>query len=123
VHLVNGAFGTLAVGLFAQDHFTPNTAGNGLLFGGGVKLLFAQLVGVVVVGIFVVAVAALVWGVLKAVMGIRVSAEEEHEGLDLGEHGIAGYPEFHVSGAGMASTAVTTSTPARVGVPAVERAH
>jgi hypothetical protein len=41
------------VGLFAQDHFTPNTTGNGLLHGGGVTLLLAQAAGVVAVGVFV----------------------------------------------------------------------
>jgi Amt family ammonium transporter len=122
VHLVNGAFGTLALGLFAQDHFTPNTTGNGLLYGGGLKLFLAQLVGVLAVGVFVVVVSGIAWGILKAVMGIRVSAEEEHEGLDVGEHGISGYPEFHVSGAGLASAAMSTGAP-RVGAPAVERAR
>ena len=97
VHLVCGVFGTLALGLFAQDHFTPNTTGNGLFFGGGLKLFMAQLVGVVVVGIFTFGVSMIGWGAIKAVMGIRVSAEEEYEGLDLGEHGISAYPEFHTS--------------------------
>ncbi len=98
VHLVCGVFGTLALGLFAQDQFTPNTTGNGLFFGGGLKLFMAQLVGVVVVGIFTFVVSMVGWGVIKAAMGIRVSAEEEYEGLDLGEHGISAYPEFHTSG-------------------------
>jgi Amt family ammonium transporter len=100
VHLVCGVFGTLALGLFAQDHFTPNTTGNGLFFGGGLKLFMAQLVGVVVVGIFTFGVSMIGWGAIKAVMGIRVSAEEEYEGLDLGEHGISAYPEFHTSSGG-----------------------
>jgi Amt family ammonium transporter len=99
VHLVCGVFGTLAVGLFAQDQFSPNTTGNGLLFGGGLKLLLAQLVGVVAVGIFVVVASAIVWGLIKAAMGIRVSAEEEISGLDVGEHGISAYPDFHAAAA------------------------
>jgi Amt family ammonium transporter len=122
VHLVCGAFGTVAVGLFAQDHFTPNTTGNGLLYGGGLGLLTAQIVGVLAVGAFVVIMAAIAWSVLKAVVGIRVPAEEEHAGLDVGEHGISAYPEFHVSGAGLASAAMST-TAQRVGAPAVERVH
>jgi Amt family ammonium transporter len=97
VHLVCGVFGTLALGLFAQDHFTPGTTGNGLFFGGGLKLLMAQLAGVVTVGIFTFVVSMIGWSIIKAVMGIRVSAEEEYEGLDLGEHGISAYPEFHTS--------------------------
>jgi ammonium transporter, Amt family len=93
VHLVNGVFGTLCVGLFAQD-LVPKTTGDGLFFGGGAGLLWAQLVGVVTVGIFVFAMAAIVWLILKAIVGIRVSEEEEIEGLDLGEHGISAYPDF-----------------------------
>jgi Amt family ammonium transporter len=124
VHLVCGAFGTLTLGLFAQDHFTPNTTGNGLFFGGGLKLFFAQLVGVVAVGIFVVVMAGIAWGVLKAVVGLRVSAEEEMEGLDVGEHGISAYPEFHTSGAfGGAAGVDAGATAARVGTPAAARVH
>ena len=98
VHLVCGVFGTLAVGLFAQD-FIPNTTGNGLFFGGGTKLLVAQLVGVLGSGIFTFVISLAAWGVLKAVMGIRVSPEEEMEGLDVGEHGITAYPDFQVASA------------------------
>jgi Amt family ammonium transporter len=124
VHLVCGVFGTLAVGLFAQDHFTPNTTGNGLFFGGGLKLFFAQLVGVIAVGLFVAVAAGIAWGVLKAIAGIRVSAEEELEGLDLGEHGISAYPEFHTSGAfGAAASGGEAATAARVGAPATVRAR
>jgi ammonium transporter, Amt family len=93
VHLINGMFGTLCVGLFAQD-LVPKTTGDGLFFGGGAGLLFAQLTGIVTVGIFVFAVSAVVWLILKATVGLRVSEEEEIEGLDLGEHGISAYPDF-----------------------------
>jgi Amt family ammonium transporter len=93
VHLVNGVFGTLCVGLFAQD-LIPKTTGDGLFFGGGTGLLFAQLVGIVTVGIFTFAIASVVWLILKAIVGIRVSEEEEIEGLDIGEHGISAYPDF-----------------------------
>jgi Amt family ammonium transporter len=93
VHLVNGVFGTLCVGLFAQD-LIPKTTGDGLFFGGGTGLLFAQAIGIVAVGIFTFAVASVVWLILKAVVGIRVSDEEEIEGLDIGEHGISAYPDF-----------------------------
>jgi Amt family ammonium transporter len=94
VHLVNGVFGTLAVGLFAQDVFMPNTTGNGLFFGGGTKLLMAQLTGIVAVAVFTLIASAVVWWILKATMGIRVSAQEEIEGLDIGEHGNSAYPDF-----------------------------
>lgn len=96
VHLVCGVFGTLAVGLFAQD-LLPNTTGNGLFFGGGVKLLMAQIAGVVGAGVFTFVVSLVVWGILKATIGIRVSPEEEMEGLDVGEHGITAYPDFQVA--------------------------
>ncbi len=94
VHLVNGVFGTLAVGLFAQDKITGTATGNGLFFGGGFKLLAAQAAGAVAVGIFTFIVAFAAWYVIKMVMGLRVSVEEEIAGLDLGEHGIKAYPDF-----------------------------
>jgi Amt family ammonium transporter len=94
VHLVCGIFGTICVGLFAQDQFTPNTTGNGLFFGGGAELLMKQLVGVVGVGAFVFIVSLIFWKILAATIGIRVSAEEEIEGLDIGEHGNVAYPDF-----------------------------
>ncbi len=96
VHLVNGVWGTLALGLFSQGKFMPNTTGDGLLFGGGANLLITQFKGVVAVGVFTLVVSALTWFILKAVMGIRVSAREEIEGLDIGEHGNSAYPEFVV---------------------------
>jgi Amt family ammonium transporter len=94
VHLVCGIFGTICVGLFAQDHFTPNTTGNGLFFGGGASLLMAQLAGVIGVGAFVFSVSLIFWKIIGATIGIRVSAEEEIEGLDIGEHGNIAYPDF-----------------------------
>ena len=94
VHLVNGVFGTLCVGLFAQDHFTPNTTGNGLFFGGGAGLFMTQLIGVISVGVVVFVMSLIFWKIIAATMGIRVSAEEEIEGLDIGEHGNNAYPDF-----------------------------
>ena len=96
VHLVHGTFGTIAVGLFAQDKITGAATGNGLFFGGGFKLLTAQLIGVVAVGAFTFVVALIAWLALKATMGIRVSREEEIRGLDLGEHGMEAYAGFQV---------------------------
>ena len=101
VHLVCGIFGTICVGLFAQDHFTPNTTGNGLFFGGGTKLLFAQLIGVVGVGAFALISSLIVWKIIDATLGVRVSAEEEIEGLDIGEHGNIAYPDFVSTTSGM----------------------
>lgn len=94
VHLVNGIFGTLCVGLFAEDWVSPNTTGNGLLFGGGSKLLMSQLTGIGAVGVFVFVSTAIFWLLLKYTVGIRVSLHEEIEGLDIGEHGNVAYPDF-----------------------------
>ncbi|TDB39669.1 MAG: ammonium transporter [Actinobacteria bacterium] len=94
VHGMGGIFGTLAVGLWAQDKFMPGTTGNGLFFGGGFEPVLKQLAGIGAVGAAVFAVSLLVWLGIKATMGIRVSAEEEIEGLDIGEHGNRAYPDF-----------------------------
>jgi Amt family ammonium transporter len=94
VHLVNGVFGTLAVGLFAQNKITGTETGNGLFFGGGLKLLGAQFVGVLASAVFVFVVALVAWLLIKAIIGIRVSLQEEIDGLDIGEHGNMAYPEF-----------------------------
>jgi len=96
VHLANGVFGTIAVGLFAQDKITGTATGNGLFFGGGFKLFGAQLAAVGSVAVFVFGAAAATWLVLKLVMGIRVSREEELRGLDIGEHGNEAYAGFQV---------------------------
>jgi Amt family ammonium transporter len=94
VHGMGGIFGTLAVGLFAQDVIAPGTTGDGLFFGGGAGLLGAQALGVLAVGAAVFAVSFATWMLIKVTMGVRVSAEEELEGLDIGEHGNRAYPDF-----------------------------
>jgi Amt family ammonium transporter len=94
VHLVHGVLGTLCVGLFAEDGITGVSTGNGLFFGGGLKLLGTQAVGVVAVGAFVFASSMLVWLLIKKTIGLRVSEKEEIEGLDIGEHGNQAYPDF-----------------------------
>jgi len=93
VHLVNGVFGTLSVGLFAQEGIIGNEV-NGLFFGGGFRQLGVQALGVVTVGAFIFATTALTWLVLKKTVGLRVPLKEELAGLDLGEHGNEAYPEF-----------------------------
>lgn len=94
VHLVNGVLGTICVGLFAQDKIAGIATGNGLFYGGGTKLLVAQLTGVLGVAIFTFGVSFLIWLAIKSFMGIRVTLQEEIEGLDIGEHGNSAYPEF-----------------------------
>jgi len=93
VHLANGIFGTLSIGLFAQEGVTGLSTANGLFFGGGFKLLGVQTLGVLATGVFVVAASSLIWLVIKNTIGLRVSLKEEIEGLDIGEHGMQAYPE------------------------------
>ena len=94
VHLANGIFGTICVGLFAQEGVTSISGTNGLFFGGGFSLLGVQLWGILVVAAFIFPVSVLVWIVIKKTFGLRVSLEEEITGLDVGEHGNSAYPEF-----------------------------
>jgi Amt family ammonium transporter len=102
VHMVNGVFGTLALGLFADPTVCPAAAAAkpGLLLGGGMTQLLPQLIGVVAVGGFVLALSLGAWALIKAVVGLRVSPEEEMEGLDVGEHGNFAYPDFEMSTVG-----------------------
>jgi Amt family ammonium transporter len=95
VHLVNGVWGTLAVGLFAHPEF-----GASLLENGRGALIVAQLIGIAAVGVFTFAVSIAVWLAIKATYGLRVSPEEEMEGLDYGEHGMQAYPDFQQSAVG-----------------------
>jgi ammonium transporter, Amt family len=97
VHLVNGIFGTLAVGLFADPEIIALAAVTlkpGLLAGGGTEQLMIQLQGIACTGVYVFFATAIVWLLLKFTIGIRVSEHEEIEGLDLGEHGNEAYPGF-----------------------------
>jgi len=94
VHLVHGVLGTLFVGLFAQDGICGISTPNGLFFGGGTGLLASQALGVVSVAAFVFPLSLLTFFIIKKTMGLRVTAREEIEGLDIGEHGNQAYPEF-----------------------------
>jgi Amt family ammonium transporter len=100
VHLSNGLFGTLAVGLFAEKRIAAaigtDAAGlaDGLFFGGGLSQLGAQALGAAAVAGFVFAVSLALWALIRAVMGLRVSRSEEIMGLDIGEHGMEAYSGF-----------------------------
>ncbi len=99
VHLANGVFGTLCVGLFSEPEIMSKVAGvttskGGLFFGGGTDQLVAQLTGVVATGVYVVIASVVCWTIIKATLGVRVSAAEETEGLDFGEHGNEAYHGF-----------------------------
>jgi len=76
VHLTCGIWGTLAVGIFSTN---PEHS------------FVTQLVGVAAYGVFTAVSAAIIFGAIKAAIGLRVSEEEELEGLDLGEHGMHAY--------------------------------
>ncbi|MEM6841879.1 MAG: ammonium transporter [Bacteroidota bacterium] len=80
VHLVCGIWGTLAVGIFGS-------------LASGAQFI-SQLIGVAVIGVFCFVSALLIFYVLKATLGLRVSAEEEIEGLDIGEHKMRAYPDI-----------------------------
>jgi Amt family ammonium transporter len=83
VHGVNGTWGVLAVGLFAEH--------GGLFMGGGFKLLMVQALGVTAVSLWAFGMTYIVFTLLKKSVGIRVSLEEEIDGLDIVEHGISAY--------------------------------
>jgi len=96
VHAVCGTWGTLSLGLFAQDVFSPGTTGDGLLYGGGWQLLGAQALGVVSVFAWCMGGGLLMFFIIKHVFGLRVSKDEELRGLDVGEHGMESYAGFQV---------------------------
>ncbi|MGB7442138.1 MAG: ammonium transporter [Coleofasciculaceae cyanobacterium] len=97
VHLSCGIWGTLAVGLFSVGPNVYSWYGEnsgptkGLLLGGGFEQLFSQLIGIISVGIFTTLFSLLGWFLVDFITGMRVSPEEELEGLDLGEHGMSAY--------------------------------
>ncbi len=91
VHLVNGIWGTLAVGLFATKAGSVGTF-DGLFYGGGLALLGSQALGVLCVGAYTFVGSLILWKITALVLGdLRVSAVSEIEGVDLGEHGIFAY--------------------------------
>ena len=91
VHLTNGIWGTLAIGLFATTGAPGGIDRDGLFAGGGFGLLGAQFIGVLAVGAFTFLLALIFWGGLKAIGGIRVTADEETAGLDVSEMGMEAY--------------------------------
>ncbi len=105
VHMMNGLWGTIAVGLFAtdkapgfaiaQDGGASGIAGKGLFYGGGFELLGKQLLGVLAVGGWTVVTMIIVFQVIKHTIGLRASEQEEIIGLDVTEHGlVSSYADF-----------------------------
>lgn len=110
VHMMNGIWGTLAVGLFATDSApgysiadASGTELTGLFYGGGLKLMGLQLIGFASVAAWTFVTITVVFLVIKATVGLRASQEEEIVGLDATEHGLAsaysGFSIMDVSGA------------------------
>jgi Amt family ammonium transporter len=91
VHGIAGVWGTLSVGLFGatSDHL-------GLFYGGGLHQLGVQALGVVAVFAWVFGTTMILFSIIKKVIGLRVSEEEEIQGLDIGEHGMEAYPSFQI---------------------------
>lgn len=99
VHGVNGAWGCLSIGLFADGTYGDGlngVAGNvtGLFYGGGLTQFYAESIGVLTCIIFVGGLAYVVYKLIDVVVGHRVALKDEIEGLDLPEMGIAGYNGF-----------------------------
>lgn len=87
VHGCNGIWGTLAVGFFDYK--------DGLFYGGGVHHFAIQCLGILCIAGWTIITMTIVFTVLKKTIGLRVTAEEEIEGLDSTEHGLeSGYPDF-----------------------------
>lgn len=92
VHGVAGAWGTIAVGLFANPKFGGDPSVAGFFYGGGWKLLGVQSLGVLVAFVWSFSTSFLVFWSLKNTIGLRVSEDEEILGLDILEHGNEAYP-------------------------------
>jgi len=88
VHAVNGLWGTLSYGLFALD--------GGLFYGGGFKQLGVQILGAATAFAWAFGLGLILFRILSKTVGLRVTAEEELKGLDIGEHGNEAYAGFQV---------------------------
>ena len=110
VHGVNGAWGVLSVGLFADGTYgdalngVPGTV-TGLFYEGGATQLYAQIIGTATCAIFVFGMFYAFFKIQNAISPIRVSAEVEMAGLDIPEMGVLAYPDFPLS------TNTTVSSP------------
>ncbi len=95
VHMVNGIWGTLAVGLFSTGE---NGVMKGLFYGGGLKCLGIQAIGIIAIDAFVLVGMFIVFKLIDMAIGLRVPAQVEIDGLDIHEHGLASaYSGFAVS--------------------------
>ena len=111
VHGVCGSLGTILLGFFHTKQ--------GFLYSGTTDFLFAQVVGVVSVFAFCVVGGLILFGLIKSTIGLRVSEEEEIEGLDINEHGNIAYPDFVTAMSGVSKSLGTGS----VGIAGAARAR
>ena len=131
VHMMNGIWGTIAVGLFATSK-APGYAiamengaikAEGLFYGGGFTQLGLQLLGFVSVAAWAVVCMTIVFLAIKATIGLRASREEEIKGLDICEHGLtSAYAGFEFGAAGMPDIDITYDDVVSVGSESVENA-
>jgi ammonium transporter, Amt family len=93
VHLVGGLIGSLLLGFFADSSINPAVVDEGVFLGGGVSLLWEQVIAVAATLVWSFVVTLVIMYVLKAVLpgGIRVSEDDEETGLDLTQHSETGY--------------------------------
>ena len=116
VHGICGCLGTILTGLLAYYDF-GNGEKLGLFYGGGIHFLGLQILGVVVVIAWVAVTMTIIFNVLKHTIGLRASAVEEIEGLDIHEHGLASaYADFALTSSinnfsGSGTTAIPTELP------------
>lgn len=116
VHGICGCLGTILTGLFAYYDF-GNGEKLGLFYGGGIHFFGLQILGVVVVIAWVAVTMTIIFNVLKHTIGLRASAVEEIEGLDIHEHGLASaYADFALTSSinnfsGSGTTAIPTELP------------
>ena len=95
VHMVNGMWGTIAVGLFSNG---GDGVAAGLFYGGGLSQLGIQLLGIVTVAAYVLVVMFIIFKLIDKTVGLRVPAEVEIDGLDVHEHGlVSAYAGFAIS--------------------------
>ncbi len=98
VHGVNGIWGVISVGLFADGVYGDGLNGvsggvTGLFFGGGASQLIAQLIAVAVILVYGIGFSFIFYKILDKVWGLRVNPQDELDGLDIPEMGVLGYPD------------------------------
>lgn len=117
VHCLNGLWGTLATGLFATTSAPGNSEFKGLFYGGGFELLGKQCIGVLAVASWTVVTITITFFVIKILVGLRVTEEEEIVGLDACEHGLdSAYAGFLTSGDLAAGASAATAEDDKVSV-------